>query len=214
MRRVFLAARWAVAAAGLLLAAACATQKPQVTPPPAAPAPLDASYDWHVLVVAPFGGVFKDIPLAVHEVLLFRDTGAAAAPGDDSECYAVDGAAPRFIARTPTEYLLCFKHDRLSRIEATVRLPRSEAQQTFADACGLWMRNAPALKGEAPKGEAPKDEAPKDEAPKSDSCGGADRGIAFAARIAGSDEEDIELTIQLDAADPEAAAAAEHGPGR
>ena len=35
--------------------------------------PVDASYDWHGLLIAPFGSVLKDIPLTLHEVLLFRD---------------------------------------------------------------------------------------------------------------------------------------------
>ena len=38
------------------------------------------------------------------------------------ECYAADTPAPRFVGRTPDEYLLCFKQDRLSRIQASVRL--------------------------------------------------------------------------------------------
>src|ERR1700733_3523328 len=130
-----------VAGAVLRLAAGAASQpKPAAAPVPA-PAPLDASYDWHVLLIAPFGSVLKDVPLTMHEVLFFRDE-AGAAPADELECYAVDGTRPRFVARSPSEYLLCFKHDRLSRIEATVRLPADEAARIFADACGLWMKNA------------------------------------------------------------------------
>ena len=54
--------------------------------------PVDASYDWHVLLVAPFGSVLKDIPLTLHEVLLFRDEAHGAAAADDAECYAADAA--------------------------------------------------------------------------------------------------------------------------
>jgi uncharacterized lipoprotein YajG len=46
-----------LAAAGLMLAA-CATAPSKTVPPPvAAPVPLDPSYDWHVLLSAPLGGV-------------------------------------------------------------------------------------------------------------------------------------------------------------
>src|SRR5258707_15717871 len=103
--------------------AACAAPAPKPAAPLKAPAPLDASYDWHVLLVAPFGSVLKDVPLTFHEVLLFRDEAHAASAADELECYAVDGTRPRFIARPPSAYLLCFKQDRLSRVEATVRLP-------------------------------------------------------------------------------------------
>jgi len=78
--------------------------------------PADDSYDWHGLLIAPFGSVLKDIPLALHEVLLFRDdahgnaaTGNAAvdAPAVDAECYARRCARTAFRRRTPDEYLLC-----------------------------------------------------------------------------------------------------------
>src|ERR1700733_7175110 len=96
-----------------LMLAACASSAPKPAAAPApAPSPLDASYDWHVLLVAPFGSVLKDVPLTLHEVLLFRDESARAAPAGELECYAVDGTRPRFIARSPSPYLLCFKQDR------------------------------------------------------------------------------------------------------
>ena len=129
--------RTLMAGAVLMLAACAASQPKPVVPPEPAPAPLDASYDWHVLLVAPFGSVLRDVPLTLHEVLLFRDEAQHAAPADELECYAVDGTLPRIVARSPSEYLLCFKHDRLSRVEATVRLPAdqctgSEGGITFA----------------------------------------------------------------------------------
>ncbi len=166
-----------------LMLAACAvsTLKPAVPPEPA-PAPLDASYDWHVLLVAPFGSVLKDVPLTLHEVLLFRDeTRSAAAAVDEFECYAVDGPRPLFIGRSPTEYLICFKHNRLARIEATVRLPPGEAARIFAGACGLWMKNARA---------------------DNEECAGSDGGIAFSGHFENEPDESAQLTVQLDAADP------------
>ena len=102
MSCALLHARWAVPAAAAWMLAACAASKQQIAPPPAKPPPLDASYDWHVLLIAPFGSVLKDIPLALHEVLVFRDEEHSASPADDSECYGADGAAPRFITRSPS----------------------------------------------------------------------------------------------------------------
>jgi hypothetical protein len=182
MNRARQQARWAVLAAAALMAAACATPKPRIAAPLPAPPPLDASYDWHVLVVAPFGSVLKDIPLTVHEVLLFRDQSPGEGAADDSECYALNGTGPRFIARSPSLYLLCFKHGRLARIEASVRLPEKDAEQIFTDACTLWTKGT--------------------RAPNTEGCDGSDGGTAFAARIErAADGTDPQLTIQLDVPD-------------
>ncbi|HMH30202.1 MAG TPA: hypothetical protein VK580_16575 [Steroidobacteraceae bacterium] len=171
-----------VAAAPLMLAACAASQPKPAAPVEPSPAPLDASYDWHVLLVAPFGSVLREVPLTMHEVLLFRDEAGRAAP-DELECYAVDGARPRFVARSPSEYLLCFKHDRLSRIEATVQLPAEEAVRIYADACGLWLKKPVGLGEE---------------------CAGTDGGVTFAGHFENEPDESAQLTIQLDAADPAA----------
>jgi hypothetical protein len=166
-----------------LVLAACAAPAPKPAAPlQAAPAPLDASYDWHVLLVAPFGSVLKDVPLTFHEVLLFRDESRGAAAGDELECYAVDGPRPQFIARSPTEYLLCFKHERLARVEATVRLAPDEAAGVFADACGLWMKNAQAT---------------------TEDCAGTDGGIAFSGHFENEPDESARLIVELDAPDPD-----------
>jgi hypothetical protein len=164
----------------LILAGCAAPQAKQAAPPEPAPAPLDPSYDWHVLLVAPFGSVLKDVPLTLHEVLLFRDEAQRGAPADPLECYAVDGNRPRFVARSPSEYLLCFKHDRLSRVEATVQLPAREAVRIFADACGLWMKK-PLAAGEE--------------------CAGSEGHITFAGHFENEPDESAQLSIQLDAAD-------------
>jgi hypothetical protein len=188
-------ARWAVLTAAAWLLAACAASKHEVAPPPPAkPSALDASYDWHVLLIAPFGSVLKDIPLALHEVLVFRDEEHSASPADDPECYAANGAAPRFMTRSPSSYLLCFNHGKLSRIEATVRLAQNESAQIVADACALWTKNA-----QAP---APAGSEGSERPEASEACKGADGGIAFTARIEDApNEEDIQLTMQLDASD-------------
>lgn len=180
MRAGSLQARRTLAAAVLLLAACAAPAPKPAAPPQAAPAPLDASYDWHVLLAAPFGSVLKDVPLTMHEVLFFRDEAQRSAPTDELECYAVDGTRPLFVARSPSEYLLCFKRDRLARIEATVRLPADEAARIFADACGLWLKKAQAT----------------------EECAGSEGGIKFAGHFDNEPDESAQLTIQLDAPDP------------
>jgi hypothetical protein len=168
-------------AAMMTLTACTAPPRKPAPSAAAAPPPLDSSYDWHVLLAAPFGTLLKDVPLTLHEVLLFRDD-APRTVLEEPECYAPDKGPPRFISRTPDDYLLCFKHDRLSRIESTLRLPNNEAAQIFTDACGLWVKNAQAHGGA--------------------SCEGADGGIAFVARLdSDADETDSQLTIQLEAVD-------------
>jgi hypothetical protein len=200
-------ARWAVAAAAVWMLAACATSKHEIAPLPPAPPSLDASYDWHVLLIAPFGSVLKDIPLATHEVLVFRDEERSASAADDAECYAANGTGLRFMARSPSSYMLCFNHGKLSRIEATVRLPQSEAAQIVASACALWMKNAQAPSAAASAGS--------ERSEGSQACEGADGGIAFAAHIEREpNEEDAQLTIQLDPSDLKSGDAADHAPDR
>jgi hypothetical protein len=168
-------------AGAVLMLAACASLPKPAAPSAPVPAPLDASYDWHVLMVAPFGSALKDVPLTLHEVLLFRDEAQRTAPADELECYAVDGARPRFAAQSPSDYLLCFKRDRLSRIEATVRLPADDAARVFADACGLWLKNAQ---------------------PAAEECAGSEDGTTFAGHFENEADDSAQLTIQLDAAGP------------
>jgi hypothetical protein len=119
-------------------------------PPSPSPAELgDASYDWHGLVIAPFGSVLKEVPLTLHEVLLFRDEAHHANAADEAECYAASTPAPRFVGRIPDEYLLCFKQDRLSRVQASVRLSAAVAPAVFASACARWSRQTTAATANA-----------------------------------------------------------------
>jgi hypothetical protein len=166
----------------MLAGCAASAPKPALPPPGPAPVPLDASYDWHVLLVVPFGSALKDVPLTLHEVLLFRDQAQSAASADELECYAVDGTRPQFVARLPSEYLLCFKHDRLSRVEATVRLPAEDAARICADACGLWIKNAAAQAG-------------------TEECAGSQGGVTFEGHFENEPDGSAQLSIQLDAAD-------------
>ncbi len=189
-----------MALAGPLLAACAASPATRPPPgardapsPPGAPAP-DASYDWHALEGAPFGRPLKDSGIPMHEVLMFHDADVAGVPGFN-DCYSVDGAPPRFLGTLPDEYLLCFEHDRLARIEASVLLPSGEAAQTFARACALWLKVA------APPAGAVL-------------CEGREAAVAFSARLAGRpDESGTRVSMTLTAGvDPGAADDAPRGP--
>ena len=162
-------------------------------PPAAAPAPEEASYDWHVLLVAPFGSLLKDIPLPRSEVLVF-DGQTSDSPG---ECYGIDAPQPRFLSQLPTELTLCFRHDHLARIEATVMLPAAEAPPILAAACALWQRNAAAT---APQPAAAPDVP-------AGSCRGRDGGVDFNGRPEQEGDLDADrsllpYTMTLDAYDP------------
>ena len=173
-------ARWAGLYFALAALTGCRAPAPHATaperaqaPPPVARPLEDGSYDWHALVVAPFGSVLKEIPLALHEVLLFRDQAHGAAAADDAECYAADAPAPRFVGRTPDEYLLCFKQDRLARIQASVRLTTAGAPEVFAMACTVWLKNA----ARATTGAAAPSVA------SADDCKGRDGSVRFSAHL-------------------------------
>ncbi len=186
----------AATAAGLLLSACASAPSGPVAPPPPLKAPLDASFDWHVLLLAPFGSLLKDVPLPLHEVLLFRDDGESRPAADDAECFAIDGALPRFVDQALDEYLLCFRHDRLSRIAAAVRLPASKAATDFADACGLWLKNADV----AAAAQATVGAAPAAVATSGATCAGNDADIGFSAGLeADPDGADALLSIKLEA---------------
>ena len=158
------ACAFAVAAA----LAACAS--PAVPPHAAAPAaavagPAPVSYDWHPLIIMPFGTLLQAIPLALHEVLLFHDAAHPVGGSDEGDCFAIGSAPPpQWAGRRPDEYYLCFVHDRLDRIEASVRLP-ADGAAVFAAACAQW------LEGAAPA------------APSADTCEGRDGAIGFRARL-------------------------------
>jgi hypothetical protein len=145
------------------VAALCACVSPSV--PPHAP-PRDASYDWHGLMLLPFGTLLKDSPLTLHEVLLFEDAAQGGGDAEHQDCYAIAGAPPPFVGHRPDEYLLCFSHDRLSRVDASVRLPGESASALFGAACAQWRGTR------APAGQTP------------DSCEGGDGMTRFSARLA------------------------------
>jgi hypothetical protein len=155
-----------------------------VPPAPAGDETSDALYDWHGLILVPFGTRLKESPLALHEVLLFNDSGAAEAA--DRECYTIDTAPPKFVGRQAGDYLLCFDHDRLNRIEATVRLPAESAASIFAAACARWLKTS------APASQTP------------NGCDGRDGATGFNARLGGETAQAADtLSISLfNVADP------------
>jgi hypothetical protein len=182
--------RFASSAVTLLVLTACASSNSsrgqqshrEPLPAPAASAGVvpDASYDWHGLVLAPFGTLLKESPIALHEVLLFHDAAHNSGDVDSRDCYAIDGAPPRFVGHQPDQYLLCFDHDRLNRIEASVRLPADEASQAFARACALWLKNTEPTAGGGT------------------TCEGRDGGTAFSARLGlvpGEDSAPLSMTL-------------------
>jgi len=196
-------------AACLAMLVGCAASAPKspklAEPEQPAPKPVDPSYDWRGLLPAPFGSYLKEVPLALHEVLLFRDQAQGAASPDDAECYGTDSAAPRFVGGTPDEYLLCFKQDRLARIRASVSVSTEHAPEIFATACGLWLKNAGLPSPNAPPpgaaapptavvppsaapapGSAPAQSgapAPSSTPPSITTCDGQDGAVHFSGRL-------------------------------
>jgi len=159
----------------VLLSAACASpgvssgRRAGNTPPPPPPVPIpgdltDPSFDWHGLVVVPFGVLLKDSPVPLHEVLLFHDE-ANRVESENKDCFSIEGTLPRFLGQRPDPYLLCFDHDRLSRIDAAVRLPADEAPAAFVRACALWLKDTASTMR---SGTA---------------CEGLDSGVKFSARL-------------------------------
>ncbi len=159
------AALLGAAAALCACAAAPSTQRiPAHAAPPApppAPVPLDPSSDWRGLVSAPFGSSLKQLPFPVHEALVFHEPGAS---GDDQECYS-RVEPPPFVGVTPNDYLLCFRNDRLSRIEVSVTPPATAEADAFEHWCDRWLQGTEAIGRD------------------STHCEGRGAGLAFRARV-------------------------------
>jgi len=176
----------ALSAASFAALAGCQTPSSRATapvPPPAEPqVRVDPSFDWHRLLIAPFGSVLKDVPAALHEVLLFRDQDPGAGTPEDAECYAADAPPPQFVGHTPDEYMLCFKQDRLRRIQASVRLPQTDAAAVFAAACTGWLKDA-AAGADTPAAEG------------ADACEGRDGAVHFSAHFEREPEPVLSITL-------------------
>jgi hypothetical protein len=151
-----LSAGFAAPCLAALCACAAAPQAPQAI------ARASYDYDWHGLLLVPFGTLLKDSPLALHEVLLFHDAARVGSGNEDGDCYGIDAPPPQFAGRRPEDYRLCFEHDRLSRIEASVQLPADDAGRVFAAACAEWRGAS---------------------APGADRCDGQAGAIGYRARL-------------------------------
>ena len=128
-----IAPRWPLIALGALGAvlAGCAATKPQ-EPAKARSHTADPSSDWRKVAVAPFGSLLQDVPVPVHEVLMFGERSY-------QECYAPDAPAGRFIGREVDSYLLCFARGRLDRVELSLSVPDADAEAEFSRYCDDWQ---------------------------------------------------------------------------
>jgi len=178
----------AVLASSLAGCAASTPARGPATTAAAPAAPPAVSDDLTPLVLAPFGTAFKDVPVPLTEVLVFHQPDARRT-SEDADCFRPD-VVVAFLGRAPTDHLLCFDHDRLKRIEASVALPAAGAPAVFAAACADWRRGDPAA------AHAPGDDA---------ACEGRQGDIAFSARrTEGPDEASATVSITLAAAPPAA----------
>lgn len=184
MRRGGRAARRLPAVLAGLIAAACVHAPPAtIAPPPSAPA-RDASWNWHAPLIVPFGTPLRALPVAVHEVLEFHAPGAE--PEAAPECYALNDGAPRWLDHEPTLHLLCFRHDRLARVETSVLLPAEQAGELLEQACRHWS---------APLETATTGAAGEDGA----RCAGGDAAAAFVARLSAAARGEQAVSVRLEA---------------
>jgi len=147
--------------------------------PAAAPAVTpDPSFDWHGLLVVPFGSDRQTLQSSLHEVLFFHDDADADVKSEAEDCYTFASAPPRFIGRPTDHYFLCFHNDRLNRIQAVVTLPSETAPELFAQFCDAWPRDGRARSSGARK------------------CEGGDGAAAFSARLEpAAEERETEFSI-------------------
>ncbi len=142
--------------------------------------------------IAPFGSVLKDVPLTLHEVLLFRDRGARCRRRPRTRSAMPPTAPrPRFVGQTPYEYLLCFKQDRLTRIQAAVRLPPAQAPGVFAAACARWLKTSAAGRSHLPRRRAP----PCRPIRRATACEGREGATHFSGRL--GDQSGVEATLSI-----------------
>jgi hypothetical protein len=128
----------------------------------------------------PFGTLLKDMPLTLDEVLMFHDAAGSANEAESGDCFSLRGASPpQFLGRRPDPYLLCFEHDRLHRIEASVQLAADEAARLEDAVCAEWLGSA------------------EDRARTPDGCAGSDGGVRLSVRIAPGAESSATLSITL-----------------
>ncbi len=145
----------------------------------------DPSFEWRSLIVVPFGSERQSLQSSLREVWLFRDDADAGGKSDAEDCYSPDSAAPRLVGRVADHYFLCFRNDRLNRIQAVVTLPNEAAADQFRKFCDAGLVEA---------------------RPTADSalaCEGGGSGAAFRARLEPAAEDSVsELSIVVTASVP------------
>jgi hypothetical protein len=155
---------------------------PAIAAQPAPTGPPDPSFDWHNLIVVPFGSERQSLQASLHEVWFFRDDADTGGKSDPEDCYSSDRAAPRFVGRLADHYFLCFRNDRLDRIQAIVILPSEHAVQLFLRFCDTGLKDAPPTAQDAAV------------------CEGQDGAAAFRARLEPAAEtSETELSIVVNA---------------
>jgi hypothetical protein len=145
-------------------------------------APSAAVPDWREIPVAPLGTELAALYSGLHEILYFRAAEPAGAdpageppdPGESAiarDCYRANGPVPRVLEHASRDYVLCFTHDRLARVEVVLSLPAAEARTLGQRFCDAWMPDSIAT------------------ARSENSCGGRSGDAAFRLRWRGSESE-------------------------
>lgn len=130
---------------GLASATACTSGPPRA--PAAAPATAaDAAVpDWRQIPLAPLGTELAGLYSGLHEILYFQDAHQAADPPEPgeravtSDCYRSNGPLPQVLNHVSADYVLCFQHDRLARVEAVLNLPADTASVLAQRLCDAWL---------------------------------------------------------------------------
>jgi len=168
--------RWVSLAAMCCLAAATAcTSAPPRTPAAAAATTATATStavpDWRQIPVAPLGTELTALYSGLHEILYFQDVHPAADPPEPGEkapstdCYRPNGPPPTILNHASEDYVLCFQHDRLARVEAVLNLPAAAASALAQRLCDAWLPGSLA----GTRGEA--------------ACSGRSSDVAFRVRL-------------------------------
>ena len=109
----------------------------------------------------------------------------AGGKSDAEDCYSSDKAAPRIVGRPADHYFLCFRNDRLNRVQAVVTLPNEGAAQLFLRFCNTGLNGAP------PTAES------------AESCSASGGGAAFRALLEPAAETfETELSIVVNGEAP------------
>jgi len=138
---------------GLAWVSACASGPPRPATAGAPPGPATAVPDWQEIPVAPLGTTIAAMHPGLHEILYFQSPrsadgsadGSADAPagagdvGAATDCYRANGPLPSVLNHASEDYVLCFLHDRLARVEAVLNLPAAEARALEQRLCEAWL---------------------------------------------------------------------------